>query len=56
MYKIDRYSTVFFILLFEILKNFNEVQKEELEYFKKPGSVSADDMKTESKGEDDFDW
>ena len=41
---------------FEILKNFNEVQQEELEYFKKLGSVSADDMKNESKGEDDFDW
>ena len=41
---------------FEILKNFNEVQQEELEYFKKPGSVSTDDMKNESKGEEDFDW
>lgn len=41
---------------FEILKNFNEVQQEELEYFKKLGSVSADDMKNESKGEEDFDW
>ena len=41
---------------FEILKNFNEVQQEELEYFKKLGSVSADDMKNESKGEDDFVW
>ena len=43
---------------FEILKNFNEVQQEELEYFKKGGSISADDMKNNSKGdnEDDFDW
>ena len=43
---------------FEILKNFNEVQKEELEYFKKDGYISADDMKNNSKGdnEDDFDW
>ena len=43
---------------FEILKNFNEVQQEELEYFKKDGYISADDMKNNSKGdsEDDFDW
>ena len=43
---------------FEILKNFNEVQQEELEYFKKDAYISADDMKNNSKGdkEDDFDW
>ena len=43
---------------FEILKNFNEVQQEELEYFKKDGYISADDVKNNSKGdnEDDFDW
>ena len=43
---------------FEILKNFNEVQKEELEYFKKNGSISANDIKNENKGEneDEFIW
>ena len=43
---------------FEILKNFNEVQQEELEYFKKPGSISADDIKNENEGEneDEFVW
>ena len=43
---------------FEILKNFNEVQKEELEYFKKNGSISANNIKNENKGEneDEFIW